>query len=155
MQRAALLRVLTLTLAFVHTFPARKHLAAFFVAPSLVEAWKGFGALFAIALYLLPVATQARGLTLLWKHRSRALRAAGLALAVGHAVPALDHLPRLIATWTFADAWRGLLSATAVIWFATPLHAQARLLAWLARAARLRPILPAQPAGARAAFESR
>ena len=60
MSSTALVRLVTWTLAFIHTFPARKHLAAFLVAPSLDEGWKGLGALAAIALYLLPVRVQTR-----------------------------------------------------------------------------------------------
>ncbi len=50
MRRPAILRVITLALAFVHTFPARRHLALFIEHPSLAEGWKGFGAALAIGL---------------------------------------------------------------------------------------------------------
>ena len=54
------IRCVFLLLAFVHAFPAIKHLAAFFTLPSTAEAWKGFGAVLAISLYLLPSTLQAR-----------------------------------------------------------------------------------------------
>jgi hypothetical protein len=131
MRRAALIRVLTLALAFLHTLPVRKHLVAFVAVPSWTEGWKGFGAALAVALYLLPPKVQARALQHLWKQRASALRAAGVVLAVAHTVPAADHLPRLIASANFGDAWRGVGAAVAVLWFATPLRAQARALATL------------------------
>jgi hypothetical protein len=144
MRRSVLLRAVTLALAFVHTFPARKHLALFVAAPSWSEGWKGIGALAAIGLYLLPVSLQARGLALLWQRRAWLLRVAGVVLAVAHAVPASDHLPRFFATGGLGDAWRGIGAAFAVVWFLAPLRVQARLLAELAR--WLRPSPSAKPA---------
>ena len=44
MWRSVLLRAVTFALAFVHTFPARKHLLAFAASPSWSEGFKGFGA---------------------------------------------------------------------------------------------------------------
>src|SRR5579859_4304252 len=70
MRRSMLLRAATLVLACVHTFPATKHIAAFWRFPSLSEGWEGFGALFAIGLYLLPLRVQARGLRALWRRRA-------------------------------------------------------------------------------------
>ena len=137
MRRATLLRATTMALAFLHTFPARKHLGLFVAAPSLSEGWKGFGALIAIGLYLLPVSVQARGLHALWRRWPIVLRGLGALLAVAHFVPALDHLPRLMASPSWGDAWRGVGSGMAVLWFATPLAAQGRLIAALARFARL------------------
>jgi hypothetical protein len=139
MPRTAILRLITLALAFVHTFPARKHLLALFEKPSLAEAWEGFGALFAIALYLLPVRVQARALTALWREHRGLLRIGGVLLAVAHAVPAVDHLPRFVESLTWADAWRGLGSTVAVAWFLAPLTQQRRVIAALARLARLHP----------------
>jgi hypothetical protein len=136
---------MTLALAFVHTFPARKHLLAFFERPSLEEAWEGFGALLAIALYLLPVRVQARALTSLWREHRGLLRAGGVLLAVVHAVPALDHLPRFAHSLTWADAWRGFGSAAAVAWFLAPLPLQRRVIVAFARLACLQP--PAIAAG--------
>jgi hypothetical protein len=132
MRRTAFLRTLTLALAFLHTLPARKHLVAFIAAPSWTEGWKGIGAAVAVALYLLPVKVQARALQLLWGRRAFVLRALGIVLAVAHAVPATDHLPRLVASFTFGDAWRGIGAAIAVVWFVAPLRAQARVVAALA-----------------------
>ena len=145
MRRAALLRILTLALAFVHTFPARKHVAAFLAVPSWTEGWQGLGAALAIVLYLLPVAVQTRGLQLLWRRRATLLRVAGVVLAVAHAVPAFDHVPRFVASPNFGDAWRGLGATLALVWFAAPLRAQARILGWLVRFFRASPGPKAAP----------
>jgi hypothetical protein len=138
MRRRRLLRLLTALLAIAHTFPAKKHLALFFAAPSLAEAYKGFGALAAVVLYLLPVGLQARGLTFLWHEQRRVVRLLGLALAAIHAVPAFDHVPRLLSSPTWADAWRGVGTTLAVVWFLLPLRRQGAALAALARIANLR-----------------
>jgi hypothetical protein len=137
MRHPALLRALTLALAFVHSFPAQKHLAAFARVGTLGEAWKGFGALCAVGLYLLPLELHVRGLRALWRERRMALRVAGAVLAAVHAVPAFDHLPRFVATGDWADAWRGVGSTIAFAWFLAPLRAQATVIATLARIARL------------------
>jgi hypothetical protein len=150
MRRSAVVRTLTLALAFIHTFPARKHVAAFVADPSWSEGWKGFGAVFAIVLYLLPVGVQSRGLAFLWRERRVLLRAAGIALAVVHLVPAIDHVPAFLRAPTWGDAWRGLGSTLAVAWFLAPLRAQARLISFLGEMARLRlaaaPIAPVRHA---------
>jgi hypothetical protein len=138
MRRTVVLRLTTFALAIVHAFPACKHLLAFFHGPSLDEAWKGFGAVLAIALYLLPVRVQATALRALWHNHRWLVRVFGTLLAVVHAVPAFDHLPRLIESVTWADAWRGFGSATAVIWFLAPVRVQGRVIIALARLARLR-----------------
>jgi hypothetical protein len=142
MRRSVILRVLTLALAFVHTFPARKHLLAFAASASWSEGLKGFGAAFAIALYLLPTDLQRRGLAFLWRERRVLLRAAGIALAAVHLVPAIDHVPAFFAAPSWADAWRGFGSSIAVAWFLVPLPLQARLLSFLGRVARLPPPHP-------------
>jgi hypothetical protein len=139
MRRTAVLRLMTIALAFVHTFPARKHLLAFFEKPSLEEAWEGFGAVLAIALYLLPVRVQARALATLWREHRGLLRVFGAILAVVHAVPAVDHLPAFVATLTWGDAWRGFGSAVAVAWFLAPVTLQRTVIVALARLPRLRP----------------
>jgi hypothetical protein len=139
MRRSAVLRLMTLALALVHTFPARKHLLGFFDKPSIGEACEGFGALVAIALYLLPVRVQARALTRLWQEHPGLLRACGALLALAHAVPAADHLPRFIERAGWPDAWRGLGSAVAVLWFLAPLRLQRKFIAALARLADLQP----------------
>jgi hypothetical protein len=145
MRRSAFLRALTLALALLHTLPARKHLAALLTAHSasqgFTEGWKGIGATVAIGLYLLPVDVQTRGLRYLWSKRAWELRVAGALLAIAHAVPALDHVPRLIASPNFADAWRGIGATIAVAWFAAPVRAQARVLGALVRF--VRPSAPA------------
>jgi hypothetical protein len=131
--RRAWIRLATLALAFVHSFPARRHLGAFFEHPSLADGWEGFGALVAIGVYLLPPATQLRALRALWRRRKEWLRTAGFVLAAAHAVPALDHLPRLIEFHRWGDAWRGIGSALAVTWFLLPLPLQGRVVARLVR----------------------
>jgi hypothetical protein len=137
MRRSALLRAVTLALAFVHSFPARKHLLAFAADPSWSEGWKGIGAVFAIALYLLPVGVQSRSLAYLWRERRMLLRGAGILLAIVHLVPALDHVPALLAAPSWADAWRGIGATLAVAWFLTPLRMQAALISFVGRAPRL------------------
>ncbi|MGH7439931.1 MAG: hypothetical protein ACRENE_29940 [Polyangiaceae bacterium] len=126
------LRIATLALAFAHTFPARKHLVAFALDPSVSEGWKAFGAAIAVGLYLLPVRLQARGLGALWRHRSL-LKAMALGLVAVHAVPLSDHLPRFVASGAWADAWRGMGSALAIVWFVTPVSQQAAVLSALRR----------------------
>jgi hypothetical protein len=135
MRRTAVLRLLTLALAYLHTYPAYRHLSAFFDQPSLDEAWKGFGAVVSIGLYLLPVRVQARALSRLWRDHRGLLRAVGIVLAMVHAVPAADHLPRLAAALTWGDAWRGLGSAIAVAWFLAPVTQQRQVIVVLARLA--------------------
>jgi hypothetical protein len=139
LRRSALVRALTFALAFVHTLPAKTHLLAFAANPSLAEGWKGFGALVAVGLYLLPVNVQSRGLARLWQERRAWLRAAAVTLAVAHLVPASDHLPRFWHAPTWADGWRGGGSALAVLWFLTPMRVQARVISLLGRVARLAP----------------
>jgi hypothetical protein len=146
MRRIAVIRTLTFALAFIHTFPARKHLGAFAADPSWSEGWKGVGAVVAIALYLLPVHVQSRGLAFLWRERRVLLSTVAVVLAIVHLVPALDHVPALLREPTWGDAWRGIGSAIAVAWFLAPLPAQARLISWLGRVARLQ--LPRVPAAA-------
>jgi hypothetical protein len=130
------LRIATWVLAIVHTFPARAHAAAFFEKPSLADAWKGFGGILAVGLYLLPIGVQARALTVLWRKHRSLLRAAALVLVLVHAVPAFDHLPRWLASGSWGDAWRGLGGSLAVAWFLAPLSMQARAVRALAHAAR-------------------
>jgi hypothetical protein len=137
MRRSVLLRAVTFALAFVHTFPARKHLLAFVANPSWTEGLKGFGAAFAIALYLLPTGVQRRGLAFLWRERRVLLRAAAIALAAVHLVPAVDHVPAFLAAPSWADAWRGFGSAIAVAWLLAPMPMQARLISFLGRVSRL------------------
>jgi hypothetical protein len=139
MASTTLVRLATWTLAIVHSFPARKHLAALIEAPSFDEAWKGIGALIAIVLYLLPVRVQARALTALWRHWRGVLRVGALVLLVVHAVPALDHLPRFLSAGSWHDAWRGIGATLAVLWFLAPLRAQARMISWSTMKVRTSP----------------
>jgi hypothetical protein len=130
------LRIATLGLASLHVFPATKHIGAFVAHPSIGEAWKGFGAACAIGLYLLPARTQARMLGALWTRARTVLTLLGCVLAAAHFVPALDHLPRLLAGPSWADAWRGIGASIAILWFMLPLELQARSLALCASALR-------------------
>jgi hypothetical protein len=126
-----LLRAATLVLALVHLFPANKHVGLFFAEPSFGEAWKGFGAVFAVALYLLPPRTQANLLCVAWSRARGLLVALGWLIAAVHLVPALDHVPSFLAAPSWADAWRGFGACIAAGWFALPLEVQARLLSGL------------------------
>jgi hypothetical protein len=150
MPRRALLRTLTIALAFVHSFPASKHLAAFaaaapWSADALSEAWKGVGAALAVCLYLLPVSVQVRALAHLWRFRRLALKGAALVLVAVHLAPARDHVPRLFAAPNWADGWRGVGSVLAIAWFVAPLRLQARLLSLLGRMPRLALLSPHAP----------
>jgi hypothetical protein len=137
MRRSGIARVVTLGLAFVHTLPAQKHIAAFVANHSLADGCKGFGALVAVGLYLLPLDVQVRALAALWRRRQTALRVGGLALAAVHAIPAFDHFPRFLADGLWHDAWRGIGSALAMAWFAAPLRMQGRVLGAFGRLTRL------------------
>lgn len=106
------LRVLGFALAAMHLFPAKKHLALFFEQPSFGEAWKGFGAILAIAILIAP------GPLRRWKWRGIAF---GL-LAVVHAVPAYDHVPRFFVSMDWADAWRGFGALVAMVFFLAPIR---------------------------------
>ncbi|MDB4937568.1 MAG: hypothetical protein JWP87_4540 [Labilithrix sp.] len=130
--RGSLLTFLGFSLAFIHLFPARKHLVLFLEAPSLSEAWKAFGAVVAIALLALPRALQRRLIHAIWRER-RVASALGLLLALVHLVPMLDHVPAFFASWTWADAWRGVGASAAVLWFASPHRSQSRAMAFVAR----------------------
>jgi hypothetical protein len=105
-----LLRAIAIGLAALHLLPARKHMALFFDHPSIEEAWKGFGAIFAIAVLLSP---SFMGLLsrLNWRGVFFGV------LAIVHAVPAADHLPKFFASPNFGDGWRGFVSAFAVAFF--------------------------------------
>lgn len=132
-RRLAMVRAMTLALAFVHSFPARRHLGLFVMHPSFAEGWKGFGALFAILLYLLPVQSQARALAMLWRDHRWVLRAASFVLIAVHAVPAWDHVPRFARAVNPYDGWRGIGSLLAMVWFAAPQRWQRRAIAALGR----------------------
>lgn len=153
MRRNLVIRIVTLTLAWVHSFPALKHLRIFVAQPTLAEAWKGVGAAAAVVLYLLPPTWQARALARLWNRRRALLVSAGWLLAGAHYVPAADHFPKLLDGASWGDLWRGLGSATAVVWFVLPVHVQARALRSIQeRSARFAESYlarrPARPSGA-------
>src|SRR5262245_6481527 len=82
------------------------------------DAWKGIGATIAASMLAFPVRKQARLIGVL--RRARLLGLAAALLVVVHLVPALDHVPKLIASPNFADAWRGIGSCVAILWFAAP-----------------------------------
>jgi len=105
-------------LALLHTLPARHHLrdmAAYFTAS---DAWKGIGAAIAVALLVVPVRQQA-GVIAILRH-ARLLVLASALLVVVHLVPALDHVPKLLASPNFADGWRAIGSCLAIVWFGAP-----------------------------------
>jgi hypothetical protein len=58
--RRALLGALGFALAAVHLVPAVDHLPRFFASPSWADAWRGFGASFAVLWFTLPLPAQAR-----------------------------------------------------------------------------------------------
>lgn len=128
MKREHFFRVATLLLAYVHTFPALRHLGEFLTQPSWQEGWKGFGALIAVIVYLIPPLEQARAMRALWNRRKTALRVAGMVLSVGHLVPAFDHIPKFVEAPSFHHAWRGFGAGLAAVWFLIPLQAQMRLM---------------------------
>ena len=119
MARSSLLRVVLCVLAFVHTYPGRKHLALLFAEPSVGEAWKGIGALVAVGVCCMPIAWFARVLRVLVKRRTSFFLITA-ALVAAHLVPATDHLPAFLAHPSWADGWRGIGSALAASWFVSP-----------------------------------
>jgi hypothetical protein len=138
MSRLSILRVLTLGMAFVHSFPACRHIGLFVEAHSLSEGWKGLGALVAIGLYLLPVDVQARALATLWNGYRTPLRIVSMLLIVAHAVPAFEHVPGFVHLPSWSDFWRGFGALAAIAWFACPQPAQVKVIARLGRLARNR-----------------
>jgi hypothetical protein len=136
-RKAVMLRAATFALALLHTFPARKHLASFVQNPCLTAGWKGFGALAAVVVLALPGHIQLAMLCAARRRHRVLLQAAGALLAAAHTVPASDHLPRLFEAPTWSDAWRGVGSSLAVVWFLLPLTIQGHLVARFARLARV------------------
>jgi hypothetical protein len=118
------IRGVMLAAAFLHGFPATKHLRAFFAQPSWGEAWKGFGALAAIAIYMLPPSVIARAVIDVWRKHRVLVALAGWTLAWVHLVPALDHVPRFVESPTWGDGWRGIGALTAALWFVAPVSVQ-------------------------------
>src|SRR5581483_1207399 len=107
-----ILRALGFALAAMHLLPAKKHLALFLEHFSFGEAWKGFGAVLAVAVLVAPGP--------LWRSKWRGL-VFGV-LAVVHAVPAYDHVPRYLAAGEWADAWRGFGALLALAFFLAPIR---------------------------------
>ena len=110
--------------AFVHTFPATKHMTAFLTQPSWSEGWKAWGSVFAIVAYLQTPDRIARLVFRCWQHHRGVLVVAGWLLALVHSVPAADHLPRLLAAPNWGDAWRGSGALIATVWFVAPIGMQ-------------------------------
>lgn len=113
MARPTKLGLIALGLGAMHVLPARHHLTDFLAAPSPADAWKGFGAAVAVMFLLLPMGVQARIVRKAWKPVL-------LTIAAAHLVPALDHIPKLLAAPSWADAWRGIGATVAVMWFVLP-----------------------------------
>jgi hypothetical protein len=130
--RSTPLRWLTLGLAAMHLLPATHHLGRFFAEPSVADAWKGFGAVGAVVFLALPTRVQARSLAALWSKRGLGA-ALALGLAFVHVVPATDHVPRFVHAASFGDAWRAVLTLTAIVWFAAPAALQRAVLRSLGR----------------------
>ncbi|MEW5852257.1 MAG: hypothetical protein AB2A00_25935 [Myxococcota bacterium] len=133
LRRGGWLRLVTLVLAWAHSFPAAKHLGLFVDNPSLTEAWKGFGALAAVVIYLLPVPWLVGRIQVLWQRRRVVVQLATTVLVVAHLVPAVDHLPRFWAEPGWSEGWRGVGSLLAATWLALPVDWQGRVLQWVLR----------------------
>lgn len=118
MRRFTTWTVVSLALALLHTLPARHHLADMLASFNASDAWKGIGATISVAFLLVPARKQARIIGSLRHARLLALTAA--LLVVVHLVPALDHVPKLLASPNFADGWRAVGSCLAILWFGAP-----------------------------------
>ena len=118
MRRFTTWTIVSLALALLHTLPARHHLADMLASFNASDAWKGIGAGVAVALLLVPVRKQARVVGIL--RHARLLTLAGALLVVVHLVPALDHVPKFLASPSFADGWRAVGSCLAILWFGAP-----------------------------------
>lgn len=134
--RPLALRALLVGVAAMHLFPIVRHAPLFLAARSLGEAWKALGPIVAIGVLLVAPPTLMRAATRGWRRHRVAFVATTCALAVAHAVPALDHVPRFLATPCWGDAWRGFGASIAAVWFAIPAATQALLTVGLVRAAR-------------------
>jgi hypothetical protein len=141
-----LIRGLMLVVAFAHSFPASKHLALLAREPSLDEAWKGLGAVAAMAVCLLPAGAQLRGARWLLRRR-RVMSGLAFVLAVAHLVPAADHLPLWVDAPSWGDGWRGIGALAAAVLFATPQAVRVRLSAIVVRMGRTTPVHAAKRSG--------
>ena len=110
--------IVCIGLALLHTLPARHHIEEMLASFDLGDAWKGIGAVIAVMLLVLPVRWQARAIGAF--RRARLLGLAAALLVVVHLVPALDHVPKVLASPSFSDGWRALGSCIAVLWFGAP-----------------------------------
>ena len=123
------IRPLLLGLALMHLLPATHHGRDLLAAPTVSDAWKAIGAVLAVGLLAMPAPWLVKlvGRTSRW----HTVSIVATLLAIAHVVPAADHLPKLFASPTWPDAWRGLGAAIAVAWFASPRALQLRLVrAW-------------------------
>ncbi len=123
------IRPLLLGLALMHLLPATHHGRDLLASPNASDAWKAIGAAMAVGLLAMPTPWLVKlvGHTMKW----RSVSVAAALLAIAHVVPAADHLPKLFASPSWADAWRGILAAIAVGWFASPRALQLRIVrAW-------------------------
>ncbi len=123
------LRLIALGLAAMHLLPATHHIGDFVRSPSTSDAWKGFGAVFAVIALALPVRFQARIAKTLWTHRAWGM-AISLLLVVAHLVPAADHVPKLVTSLAWSDAWRGIGASIAIAWFIAPRAWQVAGIRW-------------------------
>lgn len=123
MARLTPFRTVTAGLAALHVLPLQHHLVDWVAHPNLSDAWKTVGAAIAVTVLALPFNVQARAAQLAW-NRKGVLFTIVLALVAVHLVPAVDHVPKLIAHPNFGDAWRALGSCAAIAWFASPRSAQ-------------------------------
>ncbi len=117
-------RPLLAGLALLHLLPATHHGRDFIAAANDSDAWKAIGSAAAVLLVAMPTPWLMK---LAARVRARYLGVVATLLAVAHVVPAADHLPKLLASPSWADAWRGVLAAVAVAWVASPRALQLRL----------------------------
>jgi hypothetical protein len=132
--RTFLLSLVLGALALIHVFPVTKHLRLFATELSWDEAWRGFGALGAVVLVLglalAPKTIRARVGNAMLRNPVRRVIVLGL-LAWAHTFPVREHVPRMLASWDWSDAWRGLGATLAVLWFVAPRSFHARALRFL------------------------
>ena len=127
---SARIRPLLLGLAVMHVLPATHHGRDLLAAPNAGDAWKAIGASAAVLLLTMPTPWLMK-LVRRTQSRWHTVSVAATLLAIAHVVPAADHLPKLLASPSWADAWRGVGATLAVAWFASPRALQLRLVrAW-------------------------
>ncbi len=130
-RRSRALAGLLFGVALLHTLPMTHHLHDFFARPNVADAWKGFGALAAVALLGSGAVGVGRVVALVRRAGPLALPVARAALVAAHAVPLVDHFPRALATCAFDDVWKAAGALVAIAVLATPRGFRAP---WLRRA---------------------